>query len=456
MNSTTSSPVTTSLNLQLSLPIDTITKDESSPLLPVDYDLLIDYDISLSPRKSRPTSARTTSGKDLIDGGLYAWGQPYSGRLGQSVSYELDSFDFILSPERICIGNDIKFKQVSCGRQHMLAVTEQGEVYAWGDNRCAQLGISTTKAFNNVTLTPNDLSVVMASSPTIVELLKSEKVEMVACGSYHSLCLSTSGVVYSWGRAANGRLGQFPCRLSIPEHAVGRPAIVRGPWVNSNDKNNGNISPRVNIKPYISNGINTSNTSPLIITKETYSNNNSIKTTPNRNNIPKLIPNQSFRLELSDKLYVSKSFSKLTKSDSFDSISTGLSNSSILIASIAAGFSHSIAISSNGKVFSWGCGTHGRLGHGSHCDEYLPKQIAALNKPNINIVSASAGLGHSMFLTKEGLLFGCGLNDRDQVGISISDNVVTGNYSSEKHSVLVPQPISIKPDSISDVSLDND
>ena len=30
---------------------------------------------------------------------------------------------------------------------------------------------------------------------------------MVACGSYHSLCLSDNGKVYAWGRVANGRLG---------------------------------------------------------------------------------------------------------------------------------------------------------------------------------------------------------------------------------------------------------
>ena len=45
------------------------------------------------------------------------------------------------------------------------------------------------------------------------------------------------------------------------------------------------------------------------------------------------------------------------------------------VVSIAAGFSHSIAVTSAGAVFTWGCGTFGRLGHGSHCDEYLPKQV---------------------------------------------------------------------------------
>lgn len=42
--------------------------------------------------------------------------------------------------------------------------------------------------------------------------------------------LCVLGKVYSWGRVANGRLGQFSDRGSIPTHAVSKPGIVRGPW----------------------------------------------------------------------------------------------------------------------------------------------------------------------------------------------------------------------------------
>ena len=39
----------------------------------------------------------------------------------------------------------------------------------------------------------------------------------------------------------------------------------------------------------------------------------------------------------------------------------------------------------------------------------------------IHVISASAGAAHSMFLSDSGLLFGCGLNSSNQVGV-ISSN----------------------------------
>ena len=44
--------------------------------------------------------------------------------------------------------------------------------------------------------------------PRKVISLRNVVVTSIACGAYHCLCLSDRGVVYSWGRAANGRLGQ--------------------------------------------------------------------------------------------------------------------------------------------------------------------------------------------------------------------------------------------------------
>jgi len=46
-----------------------------------------------------------------------------------------------------------------------------------------------------------------------------------------------------------------------------------------------------------------------------------------------------------------------------------------MISSIAAGSSHSIAVTADGEVYTWGSGSFGRLGHGDHCDEYLPRLV---------------------------------------------------------------------------------
>ena len=181
------------------------------------------------------------------------------------------------------------------------------------------------------------------------------KVKFVACGAYHSLCLTTDGKVYSWGRCANGRLGQFSSNSNIPDHAVGRPALVRCNWkVNRYEVMNGEyIWDKENRKK-----IKTTN---LPISKQ-------ILETPKGKNSPR-------------------------------DIKSPTQNLGSKIIAIAAGFSHSIAVTECGAVFTWGCGVYGRLGHGSHCDESLPKQVKSLALQDLKIVSVTAGLAHTLFLT---------------------------------------------------------
>lgn len=67
---------------------------------------------------------------------------------------------------------------------------------------------------------------------------------------------------------------------------------------------------------------------------------------------------------------------------------------------IAAGRHHSIAVSWNGAVFTWGRGDSGQLGHGSFMDVPEPLQVQALAHEHLAIDSASAGSTFSLFLTK--------------------------------------------------------
>jgi alpha-tubulin suppressor-like RCC1 family protein len=75
--------------------------------------------IDVSARRS--CSAAVTS-----DGKLFTWGNGRNGMLGQDSSNVN-----ILVPKEVPV-NDT-FKQVSCGYQHMCAVTTNGEVYVWGN-----------------------------------------------------------------------------------------------------------------------------------------------------------------------------------------------------------------------------------------------------------------------------------------------------------------------------------
>lgn len=45
------------------------------------------------------------------------------------------------------------------------------------------------------------------------------------------------------------------------------------------------------------------------------------------------------------------------------------------VRDIACGSGHSAAITSNGELYTWGQGDHGRLGHGDSLNQSKPKQV---------------------------------------------------------------------------------
>jgi alpha-tubulin suppressor-like RCC1 family protein len=51
------------------------------------------------------------------------------------------------------------------------------------------------------------------------------------------------------------------------------------------------------------------------------------------------------------------------------------------IVSVAAGYMHSLALSAEGEVYSWGTGVHGALGHGDECAKVaVPRRIESLSR----------------------------------------------------------------------------
>ena len=52
---------------------------------------------------------------------------------------------------------------------------------------------------------------------------------------------------------------------------------------------------------------------------------------------------------------------------------------SVNVTSLAAGPQHVLAIGSEGQVFSWGQGSHGRLGLGTDDNQYVTLEINALS-----------------------------------------------------------------------------
>lgn len=83
--------------------------------------------------------------------------------------------------------------QIACGLRHALALTNNGELYAWGSNSEGQLGLG-----------PN---IMKALKPQLVSSLAAVPIAFIACGGYHSMVVSKSGAVFGWGKNMFGQLG---------------------------------------------------------------------------------------------------------------------------------------------------------------------------------------------------------------------------------------------------------
>jgi len=71
---------------------------------------------------------------------------------------------------------------------------------------------------------------------------------------------------------------------------------------------------------------------------------------------------------------------------------------------VSAGEYHSIAITADGAVWSWGDGEHGMLGHGDEQqNQLLPKKVEAL--AGQHVVAVLAGGHHNLARTADGAVF---------------------------------------------------
>lgn len=74
---------------------------------------------------------------------------------------------------------------------------------------------------------------------------------------------------------------------------------------------------------------------------------------------------------------------------------------------------HSIVITSNGQVYTFGQNTFGQLGLNDTNSRAEPTLA-----PLTNIVRAAVGLLHSLFVTSSGQVYSCGLNGSGQLGLN--------------------------------------
>eukprot|EP01080_Neovahlkampfia_damariscottae_P001527 gene1527-12653_t len=106
---------------------------------------------------------------------------------------EMILWNLDMKPQIFGFFEDKIIKQIACGSQHNLVLTDNDEIYVWGNNASGQLGLSH---LNNI-FTPTLLKYSFGHS----------KIMKIFCGGDHSMVLTESFEVYGWGYNLFGQLG---------------------------------------------------------------------------------------------------------------------------------------------------------------------------------------------------------------------------------------------------------
>ncbi|MEK0308455.1 RCC1 domain-containing protein, partial [Bifidobacterium favimelis] len=127
------------------------------------------------------------------DGNLYTWGKNNRGQLGRDTG----GSDRDENPAIVAkpAGVDT-WTQTGAGAEHSIAIGSDGNLYTWGDNNHSQLGRDTGSA-------TKDANPGMVAKPAGVDTWT-----QAITGNRHSMAIGSDGNLYTWGDNYYGQLGR--------------------------------------------------------------------------------------------------------------------------------------------------------------------------------------------------------------------------------------------------------
>ncbi|XP_057777163.1 PH, RCC1 and FYVE domains-containing protein 1 isoform X2 [Salvia miltiorrhiza] len=152
------------------------------------------------------------TGSGVMGGGLI--------RIKESSNKKTDA----LVPKALESTGVLDVQHIACGQRHAVLVTKQGEIFSWGEEAGGRLGHGMEADIFH---------------PKLVETLNGKSIEMVACGDYHTCAVTFSGDLYTWGDGSSscGLLGHgsdvshwIPKRVNGPIDGFQITFVSCGPW----------------------------------------------------------------------------------------------------------------------------------------------------------------------------------------------------------------------------------
>mmetsp|Transcript_53125 Transcript_53125/g.60193 ORF Transcript_53125/g.60193 Transcript_53125/m.60193 type:complete len:609 (-) Transcript_53125:2595-4421(-) len=321
-------------------------------------------------KNNRNTSfCRNKSNRNDVENGdlvVYTWGRGEDGQLGLGDTSDQDE------PTYVDALRGVGVRQIACGSGHTVVLSTEGEVFTWGRGDDGRLGHGD-----------NGWKYV----PRITQSLAGQVVSMVTCGSYHTAAVTGNGDLYTWGGGMYGKLGHGDeAGHSTPK----RVDALIGLAVNQ---------------------IACGSRHTAIITSS-----GAIYTWGDKEN------GVTGHGDADGHQYTPKLLERLAGKR--------------IVQLSACGF-HTGCLTGDGELYSWGEGKFGRLGHGGERNCHVPRLVETLlgKKPR----QVSCGGFHTAVVTEDGHLYTFGGGEHGQLGHNDRVNKVKPTFVEALDGVFVSQ-----------------
>jgi alpha-tubulin suppressor-like RCC1 family protein len=318
------------------------------------------------------------------DGTLWAWGYNGYGQLGDST--------LVTKSSPIQIGTLTNWATVSAGTSSTMAIKTDGTLWTWGYNGFGQLGTGSTNA---------------TSSP--VQIGGGTTWSKISMGSLYSLATKVDGTAWAWGRGADYSLGTGTNTSYSSPVQVGTTVSF---WsdVKAQDISSWFLDSQGNIYAC---GYNTqsalgvspiSSSSPIQIGTNTWLSASAGESFVNavRSDGTLWGWGTSSNGALGNPTYLSSSVA----------IQSGTQS---VWSSVSSGFDFALGRQTTGKLYAWGSNANGRLGIGNTVTQSFPVQIGTLT--NWLAINSGSYAYSTMAVKSDGTLWSWGYNGNYQLGL---------------------------------------
>ena len=345
--------------------------------------------------------ARSASGTSSV----LAWGANAAGQLGEGKHTPGSDV-----PVNVELPAGTKVTAVAAGGHHSLAVTSSGAALAWGINVDGELGDGSTSRIDG----PVKVKLPAGTKVTAVAAADSHSCSGAADGGY-SLAVTWSGSVLAWGYNVYGELGDgsitssdVPVKVKLPAGTKVTGVAAGGVQSLAVTSTGQVLAWGYNSKGQLGDGKTTQSDVPVKVklptgTKVTAVAAGCLHSLAVTSTGHVLAWGYNSNGQLGDGSITSSDVPVKVK------LPTGTK-----VTAVAAGCSHSLAVTTTGHVLAWGYNSNGQLGDGKTTQSDVPVKVKL--PTGTKVTAVAAGCLHSLALTSTGHVLAWGYNALGQLG----------------------------------------